>query len=495
MNVKLSFTPLSQNPLDLLVVVLDPEKTLHEADDKAVAEHLARARAGFAEKTLKREYFATLPDGASPKALVVYWSPSLKSWNLWENFKTFTARGLRLARDYRHARIGILANAPDAAPFVGKVVEGAIVGAYTFDKYKQEKDDFLAREAQLTILVHPDHRADAEARKARYSWVAENVNLTRDLINEPGSVVTPEFIADRAQEIAKEVELEVEVLDPAGLKARGFLGLVRVGQGSAHPPRMVILRHVPRKPSKETLALVGKGITFDSGGISLKPGDQMWEMKGDMAGAGAVLYTMRALGRIRPDVKVVGILCCAENLPDANAQRPGDIFLARNGKSIMVDNTDAEGRLVLTDGLYRAGEEGASHVVDIATLTGAVVRALGSSIAGIMGSDRELMRRIVRSGENHGEGYWELPLVEEYKEALRTPYADVNNIGGSGTPGAITAALFLREFVPENVAWAHLDIAGPMFKDKEWKYYEAGALGFGVKTLVDLCERFHDPLA
>jgi leucyl aminopeptidase len=495
MNIKLAFSAVSQNPVDLLVVVLDDERTLHDLDDSALSAHVARAAAGFRDKTLKREYFATLGDGAAARALVVYWSPSLKSWNLWENVKTFTARALRLARDYRFTRVGILLNAAEAAPLVGKVVEGAIVGAYTFDKYRQEKDEFLAKEAQLLILVHPEHQADAEARKARYAWVSENVNQCRDLINEPGAVVTPEVIADRASEIAKEFSLEIEILDPAGLKARGYLGIVRVGQGSPHPGRMVILRHVPRKPSRETIALVGKGITFDSGGISLKPGDHMWEMKGDMAGAAAVLYTLRSLGRLAPDVKVVGILCCAENLPDANAQRPGDIFTAKNGKSIMVDNTDAEGRLVLTDGLFRAGEERATHILDIATLTGAVVRALGPSVAGVMGTDRDLIRRVIRSGENHGEAFWELPLVEEYRESLKTPYADLNNIAAGGLAGAITAGLFLKEFVPEGTAWAHLDIAGPMFRDKDWKYYEAGALGFGVKTLVDLSERFHDPVA
>jgi leucyl aminopeptidase len=221
----------------------------------------------------------------------------------------------------------------------------------------------------------------------------------------------------------------------------------------------------------------------------------MWEMKGDMAGAAAVLYAMRALGRLAPSIKVVGILCCAENFPDANAQRPGDIFTAKNGTSIMVDNTDAEGRLVLTDGLARAGEEGATHILDIATLTGAVVRALGPSVAGIMGTDRDLIRRVCRSGENHGEAWWELPLVEEYKESLRTPFADLNNIAAGGLAGAITAGLFLREFVPAGAAWAHLDIAGPMFREKDWKYFEAGAIGFGVKTMVDLCERFRDPLS
>jgi leucyl aminopeptidase len=494
MNVKLSFSPVSQSPLDLLVVILDPEKSLHVSDDAAVRGQIERAAAAFKAKSLRREYLVNLGEREGPRALLLFWSPLLKGFNLWENVKTCTARALRLARDYRLPRVGVLVNAIDAAPLVGKVVEGALLGAYTFDRYKQEKDEFLQKDLQLTVIAHPDHRVDAEARKARYGWVSENVNRCRDLINEPGCVVTPEYIADRAQEIAKEVELEVEVMDPAGLAARGFNGLLRVGQGSSHPPRLVVLRHVPRKASAETIALVGKGITFDSGGISLKPGDHMWEMKGDMAGAGAVLYAMRALGRLRPDVKVVGLLCCAENLPDANAQRPGDIFTAKNGKSIMVDNTDAEGRLVLTDGLARAGEEGCTHVVDVATLTGAVVRALGPSVAGMMGNDRDLLRRIARAGENHGEAYWELPLVEEYRESLKSPFADLNNISQGGLAGAITAGLFLREFVPEKAAWAHLDIAGPMFRDREWKYYEAGAIGFGVKTLVDLCERFHDPL-
>jgi leucyl aminopeptidase len=495
MNIKLSFSPVSQTPVDLLAVVLDDEKTLHEIDDAVVSAHVQRAAAAFRNKTLKREYYATLPEGAGARAVVVYWSPQLKSWNLWENVKTFAARSLRLARDYRMARVGLLLNAKDAAPLVGKAVEGAVIGTHAFDKYKQEKDDFFAKEASLTILAHPDHQADAEARKARYAWVAENVNRARDLVNEPGNAVTPETIAAEAGELAREVDLEVEVLDPAALRVKGYNGILRVGAGSSNPGRMVVLRHVPRKASKETIALVGKGITFDSGGISLKPGDKMWEMKGDMAGAAAVLFAMRALGKIRPDVKVVGVLCCAENLPDANAQRPGDIFTAKNGKSVMVDNTDAEGRLVLIDGLARAGEEGATHVVDIATLTGAVVRALGPSVAGVLGTDRELVRRVIRSGEHHGEPFWELPLVEEYRESLKSPFADINNIAAGGVAGAITAGLFLREFVPNGAAWAHLDIAGPMFADKEWKYFDAGAIGFGVKTLVDLCERFRDPLA
>ncbi len=494
MNVQLVFGPVSRLDTDLLVVVLDPETRLHDIDEPSLAAEVARIAEGFRSKSIRRDYFTMLPDGKSARALAVYWSPSLKAWNLWENVKTFAARAVRQARDLRLPRVTMLLNSAAAAPYVGKAIEGAVIGGYAFDRYQQERDDFIARELALTVLAHPDHEADAEARRGLYTWIAENVNFCRDLINEPASVMTPEAVAEQAERVARELGLELEVLDAAALKARDYNGLLRVGQGSAHPPRMVILRHMPTQPSAETVVLVGKGITFDSGGISLKPGDHMWEMKGDMAGAAAVLATMRALGRLRPSVKVVGILCLAENMPDANAQRPGDIFTAKNGKSIVVDNTDAEGRLVLTDGLARAGEEGATHVVDIATLTGAVVRALGPSVAGVLGTSEELVRRVIRSGRNHGETFWELPLVEEYRESLKTPFADINNISSGGLAGAITAALFLREFVPENVAWVHLDVAGPIFRDKEWKYYDAGAIGFGVKTLIDLCDRFRDPL-
>jgi leucyl aminopeptidase len=212
-------------------------------------------------------------------------------------------------------------------------------------------------------------------------------------------------------------------------------------------------------------------------------------MKGDMSGGAAVLAAMKAIGQLKPNVNVVGIVPAAENSPGNNAQLPGDVFAARNGKTVMVDNTDAEGRLILTDGLALAGDEGATHILDIATLTGACIRALGQSIAGIMGNSPELIRAVIGSGRNHGEDYWELPLPEEYKALLKTPYADLNNVGGP-MAGASTAGLFLQEFVPEKTQWAHLDIAGPFMRDKPWKYYEAGGIGFGAKTLIDLAERF-----
>ena len=358
--------------------------------------HLERAAAAFRSKTLKREYYVTLPEGAVARALVAYWSPQLPAWSLPENLKTFTARALRLARDYRLPRVGLVVNTRDGAALVGEAVEGAVIGTRAFDKYKQEKDDFFPKHASLTILTHPESRADAEARRARYAWVAENVNLARDLVDEPANVATPEYVAARASELAREVGLDFEEFDVATLRAQGLHGIAQVGAGSDNAGRLVTLRCLPAKPSRQTVVLVGKGITFDSGGISLKPADKMWEMKGDMAGAAAVLYAMRALGRLKPEVKVVGILCCAENMPDARAQRPGDIYVGKNGKSVMVDNTDAEGRLALMDGFYRAGEEGATHMIDVGTLTGAVVRALGPSVAGIMGSDRRRTPPVVQ---------------------------------------------------------------------------------------------------
>ena len=232
------------------------------------------------------------------------------------------------------------------------------------------------------------------------------------------------------------------------------------------------------------VALVGKGISFDTGGISLKPGKDMHEMKSDMSGAAAVIGAMRTIARKKPGVVVTGILVCAENMIGSAAQRPGDIFTHKNGKSIQVDNTDAEGRLCLIDGLARAGEEGADTIVDIATLTGACIRALGTSLAGVMGNDDALTASLVVAGERSGERLWPFPLIEEYAKELETPHADLRNIG-TGYAGQITAALFMRPFVPQKAKWAHLDIAGPAYFEKGWKYYAAGATGFGTQLLAD----------
>jgi leucyl aminopeptidase len=491
MKIQLSYDRPSQIKTDLLVVILDPQTRFHDLSGSPLDETVSRVENDFKEKRIKKEYFTNLDSRSSARNLVIYSMSLVSGFNAWENLKTFVRSALRVAKDLGLSRVSVVLNTQDAVPFIGKAVEGAILGSYSFDKYKKEKANLDKINVDIVAL----RAYDQENRRHlnRYTIVSEAVNEARDIINEPGSVATPEYLAETAQRIAREADLDVRVWDEKKLRKEGFNGLLQVGRGSAHPPRLIRIGYRAKK-AKGHLAFVGKGVTFDTGGISLKPADKMWEMKGDMSGGAAVMFALKAIGKLKPDVNVTGIIPTAENSPDANAQRPGDIFYAKNGKSIMVDNTDAEGRLILTDGLFLAGEEKPTHILDIATLTGAVVRALGVSIAGVMGNNPRLIQAVIRSGQNQGEAYWELPLPEEYKELLKTPCADINNVGGP-VAGALTAGLFLQEFVPEGVAWAHLDIAGPFIREKDWKYFEAGAVGFGAKTLVDLAEHFQEYLA
>jgi len=488
MKIQLTYDRPAHIQTDLLVVILDENTTFHDLSGSPIGEMVRRIERDFKDKKLRTSYFTALDSKLAPKHLLVYSTSLNTSYNVWETLKSFIANSLRMARDHGLGRIAIALNTNDAAPFVGKAVEGAILGGYSFDRYKQEKSKL--DKIQIQIAVLEDHEESNQRNLNRYTVVSNAVNEARTLINEPGGVVYPEVMAEAARKVAKEVNLDIKVWDEKRLQKEGYNGLIQVGRGSASPPRMIRMSYRAKK-ARHHVAFVGKGVTFDTGGISIKPAEKMWEMKGDMSGGAAVIYAMKAIGKLRPDINVTGIIPTAENSPDANAQRPGDIFFAKNGKSIMVDNTDAEGRLILTDGLYLAGESKATHILDIATLTGAVVRALGDSIAGVLGNNPELVRAVIQSGKNHGETYWELPLPEEYKELLKTPCADLNNIGGP-VAGALTAGLFLQEFVPKGAAWAHLDIAGPFIKEKEWKYYEAGAIGFGLKTLVDIAERFND---
>jgi leucyl aminopeptidase len=488
MKIQLTYDRPSQIAADLLVVILDSEIRFQDLTGSPLDEMVRRVGHDLAEKRRKKEYFTSVDSRSAAQHVVIFSTALNTSFNVWENVKIFVAQAVRMARDHGLSRVCLLLNTDEAAPFVGKAVEGAILGGYSFDRYKSEKAGL--DKMQFTIAALKSHDQQNRHYLHRYTIVSDAVNEARDMINEPGSVATPEYLAEAAKTIAKESNLDLKIWDEKKLQKDGFNGLLQVGRGSSHPPRLIRLAYRTRK-AKGHLAFVGKGVTFDSGGISLKPADKMYEMKGDMSGGAAVLYAMKAIGKLKPDVNVTGIVPAAENFPDANAQRPGDIFYARNGKSIMVDNTDAEGRLILTDGLYLAGEEKATHILDIATLTGAVVRALGLSVAGIMGNAPKLIQAIIRSGHNQGEFFWELPLPEEYRDLLKTPYADLNNIGGP-VAGALTAGLFLEEFVPGSTPWAHLDIAGPFIREKDWKYYEAGAIGFGLKTLVDLAERFNE---
>lgn len=475
----------------LRVFLLDDDLDFGLPGREWARDFVENARRLYGDAAVKREIALHGEEGRPSAA--AYHTRLAADWPMSDRVRILAARAARRAREFGHSEVVFALRGADGPGLVGAAVEGAGLGLYRFDRYRKDPGDPVVK--TIRIVTAEEALPAARAAAGRGGSLAAETNRARDLINEPGEVVTPEALAEEARTIARETGLEAQVWEEDDLCEAGYPGLISVGQGSHRPPRLIVLRHRPPGAGEDGgkdgrhLALVGKGITFDTGGISLKPPSGMWTMKGDMSGAAAVLRAMSAIARARVPATVTGIVATAENYPGPHATRPGDIFVARNGKSVMVDNTDAEGRLVLTDALARAGEEGATHIVDAATLTGAVVRALGTGVAGVMGNDPGWVREVIAAGEPHGEVFWELPLVREYREELRCDSADLKNIGGINA-GTITAALFLEEFVPEGARWAHLDIAGPFLVEKPWKYYPKGATGFGVRTLFEVASRF-----
>ncbi|WP_268531663.1 leucyl aminopeptidase [Cellulomonas sp. CW35] len=373
---------------------------------------------------------------------------------------------------------------PDVAS-VGAVAEGALLGAYAFSRYHSLHDAPVARVELVTDRTRDKAAGEAVARA---EVVAAAVHATRDLVNTAPNDLYPAVFADEAKAAVKGVKgVKVTVLDEKALAAGGYGGLVGVGQGSARPPRLVRVAYSPAKP-RATVALVGKGITFDSGGISIKPAAGMEAMKSDMAGAAAVLHTVAAAARLGLPVAVTGWLCLAENMPSGTAQRPSDVITIRGGTTVEVLNTDAEGRLVMADGLVAALEEKPDVVLDIATLTGAQVVALGHRVSAVMGTDEARDRVVAAAGES-GELFWPMPLPDELRAGLKSKIADIANIG-ERWGGMLSAGVFLREFVGDS-PWAHLDIAGPAFNEKSaHDYTPVGGTGVGVRTLLALVESY-----
>jgi leucyl aminopeptidase len=363
------------------------------------------------------------------------------------------------------------------------ILQGLCHASYAFDKYKSKK----SKKTDIEYLFADDMEIDGSSLQALFS----GIDLAKNLINEPGSSLTPEVVANIAQGIAQKYKMGIKIRKTKELEKDGYNGILNVGRGSQNEPAMVTLSYKPKFKNPFHFALVGKGITFDTGGIDLKPQDKMHEMKSDMSGAATVLAAIKVIAELKLPITVTAILCLAENRPGENAMLPGDIFKAKNGKTVMVENTDAEGRLVLIDGLAEAAELGATHVIDIATLTGAIQRALGTSIGGLFSNSDALTQTIMESGTETGEKWWRMPLDEEYSEDLKDKVADIRNITDGG-PGAIAAALFLKEFVKDNLQWVHLDIAGVAFTSKGYKYTEHGATAFGLKTIVETIKRYSD---
>ncbi len=360
------------------------------------------------------------------------------------------------------------------------LAEGALLGGYTWNKYKTSSPSGKRGEKLRLWLARSSGPAVDRAE-----IVAEAVNYARDLVNEPPNILTPAELAKRAAEMAQELGLAVEIWDESQIRQAGMGAFYGVAQGSANPPRFIQLTYKPQAPSGRTIALVGKGLTFDTGGYSLKPSESQITMKCDMAGAAAVLGAMRAIARLQPSVEVRAYVAAAENMISGTAYRVSDVLTSLSGKTIEILNTDAEGRLTLADAITYADRQGAEAIVELSTLTGACVVALGEKVAGLFANDARWGREVQEAAERAGEKVWPLPMEEEYLEALKSSTADLKNTHGkSRYAGAINAALFLGEFTEKPLV--HLDIAGPAYTEKSHALGPAGGTGFGVRTLVEL---------
>ncbi|HEY9787135.1 MAG TPA: leucyl aminopeptidase [Candidatus Obscuribacterales bacterium] len=363
-------------------------------------------------------------------------------------------------------------------------IEGWHLGLYEFSKYKSQNNGDNKKTSSVATLSFAglkltQRELDAAAKLG--AAIAESTNFARRMIAEPPAYMTPTRLAEEAKTVAKEFGLAIKILDMAQMEKLGMGSILGVARGAKEPAKFIVISYdAPR--SRKKIAIVGKGITFDSGGLSLKPAQSMEHMKYDMSGAAVVIGAMRVVGEFRPAVSVIGIAAATENMPGGAALHPGDVLTAMNGKTIEVNNTDAEGRLVLADALTYAIKQGADELIDVATLTGAVVSALGRVAAGIMGSDQSLIDALMKSAEEAGEKLWQLPLYEEYRESLKSDIADLKNAGARGEAASASAGMFLQEFVAGK-PWAHLDIAGPAWLDKERDECNKGGTAFGLRTL------------
>ena len=371
---------------------------------------------------------------------------------------------------------------------VRAIVEGALVGNFDPDYYRSDRKD--QKIDALTILASGNSdQASLEKAANEAQVIGESQNFTRDLVNEPSNRMTPTILADRAKKMCQEVGLKCEVYGADKIKEMKMGAFWSVAQGSDEPPALIVMKYEPAgAPDKPVLGLVGKGITFDTGGISIKPADGMEKMKYDMAGGATMIGAMRAIALLKPKVKVIGIVCATENMPSGKAQKPGDVQIAMSGKSIEIINTDAEGRLVLADGLYYARQLGCTHLVDAATLTGAVVVALGYANAGVFANDDAIYERFHKATDEAGEKMWRLPLDDEYKENIKSTIADIVNSGGRWG-GAINAAMFLKEFA-EDTPWIHLDIAGTAWMEDQKPWIAKGPSGIALRSLVEFVKSF-----
>ena len=478
MNINLEARPIAEVESDALVVVgfeggpppqaADQVKELYDTGEftgKSLEISVLHRPAGLKAKRL------VLAGGGKPEK---FNSAELRkvAGAVLRNLKSKKVRSITLALD----------DSFRSDEYAAAAAEGAILGDFESDRYKTDPKKSEKHVDSFAVL------GGSQAAVDRGRILAEAQNFTRGLANDPPNLLTPMRLAERARELASEFVLGCEILDQDRMRQLGMGALLGVAQGSAEPPALIVLRYQPATAptSNDHLGLVGKGVTFDTGGISIKPAQDMDQMRFDMAGGAAVLGAMRAIAQLKPSIPVTGIIPTVENMPGSRAQRPGDIVTSLSGKTVEVLNTDAEGRLILIDALTYAQRLGCTHLVDAATLTGAVVVALGHFYAGAFSNNQPFLDKLMAAAKTEGEKMWQFPLDEDYKKALESEFADLQNIGGR-PGGAITAATFIKDFV-NDVPWVHLDIAGTAWLEDSKPFMVKGATGICVRTFVQLAQ-------
>ncbi len=496
MQVTLDSRPAAKVEAEALVsYVFEPEKEQGTAVEGAIAD-LDKAAGGAlsrvaaaGELTGKMLEFTLLhfAPGVSAQRILVVGAGKRAKFGTAE-LRRLASAAVRYLKARSVKRIAFLAREGErGADAAEAVTEGLILGNFDGDKYRTDKKNPPVESAALIGF-------DAEAQSGvdRGRIIAESQNFTRELGNEPSNWLTPRLLAERAEAMAREAGLAIDILDEKRIEQLKMGALMGVARGSVEPPRVMVLTYTPEKltPGAPVLGLVGKAITFDTGGISIKPSNDMEKMKFDMAGGAAMLGAMRALAQLKPPIKVIAVIPSTENMPGGRAQKPGDVQIAMSGKSIEVINTDAEGRLILSDGIAYAKKLGATHLVDAATLTGAIVVALGNVNTGVFGSDRDFIDRVLASAKRAGEKMWPMPLDDDYRDLIKSTIADIQNVSGGRGAGAIVAAWFLREFTGDT-PWVHLDIAGTAWLDDAKPWAGKGGTGVAVRTLVDLAMNFN----
>jgi leucyl aminopeptidase len=455
--------------------------------DKAIAELTASGEiTGKAQETV----LLHRPQGLKAKRLLIVGGGKAKSFAHPE-LRRASGTALRYlrSRSIKSCAFALPDLATGAEDAARAIVEGAYVGDFDPDTYRSERKDLSMKEVAIVVPAADQAKLQRAIDQARA--VGESQNFTRELVNEPSNRLTPTVFADRTKKMCDSVGLKCEIMGPDKIKELKMGAFWSVAQGSDEEPRLIVIRYEPEgAPEKPVLGLIGKGITFDTGGISIKPADGMEKMKYDMAGGAAMIGAMRAIALLKPKVRVISIVCATENMPSGKAQKPGDVQIAMSGKAIEIINTDAEGRLVLADGLHYARTLGCTHLIDAATLTGAVVVALGMVNAGVFANDEDIYRHFTGALERSGEKFWRLPLDAEYFDMIRSNIADIMNTGGR-YGGAITAAMFLKEFV-EDTPWIHLDIAGAAWMEENKSWIAKGPSGVAVRSLVEWVKSYEN---